>query len=136
MSGNQSGLASATILTASNVTNGCRPVETAAGDIAPMHAGNGQLASVTPKPPDDTDPVTLEELLPVANVTNGVLRSCDWCGNEYTALRPRSRYCTSYCRRQAWLERNPEKAAELNERSRRHWRSVVEARGGVWEDRA
>ena len=65
-----------------------------------------------------------------ATVTN-----CEQCGDEFTPRRPHGRFCSSYCRRLAWLGRNPEKAAELAARDRQRLREHVIGCGGEWVDR-
>lgn len=59
---------------------------------------------------------------------------CDNCGREFTPRRPHGRFCSAYCRRVAWLGRNPEKAAELAERDRARLRAHVIGGGGDWRE--
>ncbi len=60
---------------------------------------------------------------------------CAYCGREFVARRPSARYCHPYCRRRAWLERNPEKAAELAAKDKARLRAAVIERGGEWVER-
>ena len=60
---------------------------------------------------------------------------CENCGDAFMPRRPHGRFCSAYCRRQAWLGRNPEKAAELAERDRQRLREHVIGCGGEWVDR-
>ncbi len=62
------------------------------------------------------------------------VKRCETCGWEFLALRPWARFCCGNCRRQAWLKRNPERAAELAERDKQRLRGHVLATGGVWVD--
>lgn len=59
---------------------------------------------------------------------------CEQCGDEFTPRRPHGRFCSSYCRRLAWLGRNPEKAAALAESDRQRLREHVIGCGGEWRD--
>ncbi len=63
---------------------------------------------------------------------NATLTQCEHCGRDFLPKTRRSRFCSPYCRRRAWLARNPEKAAELAERDRARLRAHVLALGGVW----
>jgi hypothetical protein len=67
---------------------------------------------------------------------NATLTRCEQCGAEFLSKTGRGRFCGPYCRRRAWLARNPERAAELAERDRARLRAHVIARGGVWVERA
>ncbi len=63
---------------------------------------------------------------------NATPTRCEQCGVEFLPKTARGRFCSPYCRRRAWLARNPEKAAELAERDRARLRAHVLALGGVW----
>lgn len=127
----KSGRESAMTFTANNAPNECRPVETAAGDTVAMPVSRGQRGNGNggSAPPVDTVSVTATERLPIPNVSAGALRPCDHCGEPYRAVKAWSRYCGPRCRRLAWLERNPEKAALLAERDRARYRARLESRG-------
>ena len=60
---------------------------------------------------------------------------CEQCGDEFTPRRPHGRFCSSYCRRLAWLGRNPDRAAALAESDRQRLREHVIGCGGEWHDR-
>ena len=112
----------------------CHPGETVAGDIAAMpivqprmsneNAQNGQLDS------NDLTIGTTKRQLPMTQ------QVCEHCGETFTARRPWTRFCSSYCRRRAWLDRNPDRAAEILATDRKRLRAHIEARGGVWEERS
>ena len=94
--------------------------------------GGATVATPTERPPiasDSNQDVTL------ANTKRhtGAAR-CEHCGEEFTPRRPHGRFCGAYCRRLAWLERNPEKAAILAERDRQRLREHVIAAGGEWRE--
>ncbi len=59
---------------------------------------------------------------------------CEQCGDEFTPRRPHGRFCSSYCRRLAWLDRNPDRAAALAESDRQRLREHVIGCGGEWRD--
>ena len=69
---------------------------------------------------------------PTSTKPNATLTHCEQCGVEFLPKTARGRFCSPYCRRRAWLARNPEKAAELAERDRARLRAHVLALGGVW----
>ena len=73
---------------------------------------------------------------PTSTKPNATLTHCEQCGVEFLPKTARGRFCSPYCRRRAWLARNPEKAAELAERDKARLRAHVIALGGVWVDRA
>jgi hypothetical protein len=58
-------------------------------------------------------------------VTERKVVLCEQCGRDFTPRRSWGRFCSSYCRRLAWLERNPEKAAVLAERDRARLRAHI-----------
>ena len=104
----------------------CRPAETAGGDIVATPASNGRHAADGPNTPVDTVAIRL----PIPNVS----RPCEQCGAAFVARRPWARFCSAYCRRVAWLDRNPERAAELAERDKGRLRAHVIGNGGTWEE--
>ncbi len=116
---------SAPIFDASIVESGLVRAVTGDGGIATMPASNGpqESASVTADTPATTKRI--------ATVTE-----CEHCGSEFIPRRPHGRFCGAYCRRLAWLDRNPEKAAELAERDKARLRAHILQRGGEWVDRS
>ena len=104
----------------------CRPAGTADGDTVATLVSNGQHASDAPSTSADTVAIRL----PIPNVS----RACEHCGSAFVARRPWARFCSAYCRRVAWLGRNPERAAELAERDKTRLRAHVIGNGGAWEE--
>jgi hypothetical protein len=109
------------ILTASIAESACHPAETAVSDTAPQPVKplltgneNGQVGDgdVTP--------------------TNTNRHTCHFCGRGMTVKRPSKRYCNDGCRRNAWLKRNPEKAAALAISDKQRLRAHLESRGVAW----
>ena len=92
----------------------CRPAGTADGDTVATPVSNVQHASDAPSVSLGTAADTVAIRLPIPNVS----LDCEQCGVAFVARRPWARFCSAYCRRLAWLERNPERAAELAERDR------------------
>ena len=117
----------------------CRPAEMAGGDTVATPASNGRPAadgpsvSLSASPRADSCPPTPAIRLPVPNVSADKTH-CEQCGAAFVARRPWGRFCSSYCRRLAWLDRNPERAAELAERDRARLRAHVIGNGGTWEE--
>ena len=61
------------------------------------------------------------------------LKNCEFCGAEYATPRPsQSRFCSGHCRRGAWLQNNPDKAAVIAERDKVRLKAHLAARGVVW----
>ena len=120
----------AMIPTANNVANGCHQDVTAGGNIAAAHVakkptGNGKKlstieAGVSPTSTKPNDKVT---------------RPCQQCGREMVVKRPSKQYCNAACRRKAWLQRNPEKAAALAASDKERLRAHLESRGIAWVER-
>ena len=95
-------------------------------ETLPTSSENGQPVTVTVTP-------TNTKRHPAGLVT---VKTCQHCGIEYRAKRPaQSRFCGSRCRRLAWLERNPERAAALAERDRQRLRLHLAGRGIAWQER-
>lgn len=92
-----------------------------------MSSGNER-----PNPPAGAD-----ELTPANTKRQSAARviPCEHCRAEFTARRPWTRFCCANCRRTAWLERNPDKAAELARRDRARLRTHIVASGGTWVER-
>ena len=63
---------------------------------------------------------------------NTVTVTCGFCGDEFSAKTTRARYCGAVCRREAWLLRNPERAAELAESDKARLRLHLESKGIAW----
>lgn len=68
-----------------------------------------------------------------SNVKSAV--RCEYCGREFMPRRAGGRFCGASCRRRAWLDRNPEKAAELAVKDKARLKAYIIERGGVWIDR-
>lgn len=118
--------ASAPIFDATIAANVSAQDATAGGAIATTLVSNGRQESDGLSVSPDTSTSTKR----ITTVTQ-----CENCGDAFTPRRPHGRFCSSYCRRQAWLGRNPEKAAELAERDRQRLREYVIGCGGEWVDR-
>jgi hypothetical protein len=108
------------IPTASIAAGAYHPVETADENTVPMPTerpptGNGQSNT------DETQANTKRHI-------------CEQCGADFTPRRPHGRFCGSYCRRAAWMGRNPEKAAAIAESDRRRLREHIIGNGGEWVD--
>jgi len=108
----------------------CRPAETAGGDTVATPASNGPHAADAPSVSLSASADTVAIRLPIPNVS----RPCEQCGHTFAPRRPWGRFCSAYCRRLAWLGRNPEKAAELAERDKARLRAHVIGNGGTWEE--
>jgi hypothetical protein len=106
----------------------CRPAGTAGGDTVATPASNGQHASDAPSTSADTVAIRL----PIPNVS----RPCEHCGSAFVARRPWARFCSAYCRRVAWLGRNPERATELAERDKARLRAHIIGNDGEWVEGA
>lgn len=119
-----SGYASDLIPTANIAASVSAQGETGGGATVTMPAKRPPIAAESN--PRDTSTNTKRHI----SVTN-----CEHCGGAFTPRRPHGRFCSSYCRRLAWLGRNPEKAAELAERDRQRLREHVIGCGGEWVDR-
>ena len=104
----------------------CRPAGTADGDTVATPASSGQHASDALSTSADTVAIRL----PIPNVS----RACEHCGSAFVARRPWARFCSAYCRRVAWLDRNPERAAELAERDKARLRAHIVGNDGEWVD--
>ena len=112
----------------------CRPAETAGGDTVATPASSGQHAADGPGAKLSASPDTVAIRLPVPNVSADKSPQCEQCGAAFVARRPWARFCNAYCRRLAWLGRNPERAAELAERDRARLRAHVIGNGREWVD--
>ena len=99
----------------------CHPAGTADGDTVVTPASNGQHAGDGPSASLSASPDTVAIRLPIPNVS----RACEQCGSAFVARRPWGRFCSAYCRRVAWLARNPERAVELAERDKARLRAHV-----------
>jgi hypothetical protein len=108
----------------------CRPAEMAGGDTVATHASSGQHAGDGPSTSLRASADTVAIRLPILNVS----RPCEHCGAAFVARRPWARFCSAYCRRVAWLDRNPERAAELAEQDKARLRERIISNGGTWEE--
>lgn len=112
---------------------------TAGGDTVATPAGRPNTASGDNPNPSDTASgdasVTPTNTKRHTTVTPTVTH-CEHCGAEFVAHRPWARFCGAYCRRRAWLDRNPERAAELHERDIARLREHVIGNGGAWVEGA
>ena len=120
------------------VGGSCRPAEMAGGDTVAtlassgQHAGDGPSATLSASARADSCPPTVAIRLPIPNVS----RPCEHCGRAFIARRPWARFCSAYCRRVAWLDRNPERAAELAERDKARLRARIIGNNGEWIEEA
>ena len=119
---------------APTVANESAQGATAGGNTAPRPApsepiANGNANGTAPES-NAAGGVDSTSTKPNATVTR-----CEQCGVEFLPKSRLARFCSPYCRRRAWLARNPEKAAVLAERDRARLRAHVVARGGVWVER-
>jgi hypothetical protein len=108
----------------------CRPAGTADGDTVATLASNGQHAADALSTSADTPAIRL----PIPNVSADRSPLCEHCGAAFVARRPWARFCSAYCRRVAWLDRNPERAAELAERDKARYRAHIIGNGGTWQE--
>ena len=100
------------------VANKCRPAEADSDAIATTvakrpHTGPDRVSVTAVVTPPVTAAVTSTNTRRnrTAIVTAKI---CENCGRGYGTSRPtRSRFCTTSCRRRAWLVANPERAREL-----------------------
>ena len=112
----------------------CRPAETADGDTVATPASSAPPDNGAPSLSASPDTVAIR--LPIPNVSADGSQLCEQCGSAFVARRPWARFCSAYCRRVAWLGRNPERAAELAERDRARLRAHIIGNDGEWVDRA
>ena len=108
----------------------CRPAGTADGDTVVTLASKGQHVGDGPSVSLSASADTVAIRLPIPNVS----RACEHCGSAFVARRPWARFCSAYCRRVAWLDRNPERAAELAERDKARLRAHIVGNDGEWVD--
>lgn len=94
---------------------------------APTGNGSAMESAPRPSPAGSVDSATTK--------LNTTLTQCEQCGRDFAPKTSRGRFCCAYCRRRAWLARNPEKAVELAERDRARLKACVLAHGGVWVER-
>lgn len=119
----------------SNGTTGPMPIATIAASASAQDATGDGAIVVTPieSPPIEGESNPCET--PANTKRYMTVTNCEHCGREFVALRPWTRFCTAYCRRRAWLARNPDKAAELAERDKARLRLHFEERGREWADK-
>ena len=117
---------------ATNAASSCRPAETGGGDTVATPASNGRHAGDAPSASLSMSADTVAIRLPIPNVS----RACEHCSSAFVARRPWARFCSAYCRRVAWLGRNPERATELAERDKARYRAHIIGNGGEWVEGA
>ena len=110
----------------------CRPAEMAGGDTVATLASSGQHAGGGPRASLRASADTLAIRLVLVDVS----RPCKHCGAAFVARRPWARFCGAYCRRVAWLDRNPERTAELAERDKARLRARIIGNNGEWIEEA
>ncbi len=112
----------------------CRPAEMAGADTVATPASSEQHACDAPGASLSVSPDTVAIRLPIPNVSADKSQHCEQCGAAFVARRPWARFCSVYCRRLAWLGRNPERAVELAEHDRARLRAHVIGNGREWVD--
>jgi len=119
-------------LTANSAANECRPAVTGASDSVQQPADKQRIVSVTAKRSvrsTNTKRHTMRK-----KATANVTVTCAFCNAEFLAKTSRAQYCSAMCRRDAWLQRNPERAAQLAESDKARLRAHLEAKGVEWID--
>ena len=106
------------------------PAEMAGDDTVVTLASSGQHGSDGPSATLSASADTPAIRLVLVDVS----RPCEHCGAAFVARRPWARFCSAYCRRVAWLGRNPERAAELAERDKARLRAHIIGNDGEWVD--
>ena len=122
------------------------PTVTIAANVSAQGATAGGNTAPRPAPSEPIANGNANGTAPESNAAGGVdststkpnatVTRCEQCGVEFLPKSRLARFCSPYCRRRAWLARNPEKAAVLAERDRARLRAHVLALGGVWVERA
>ena len=110
----------------------CRLAEMAGDDTVVTLASSGQHGSDGPSATLSASADTPAIRLVLVDVS----RPCEHCGAAFVARRPWARFCSAYCRRVAWLDRNPERAAELAERDKARLRARIIGNNGEWIEEA
>lgn len=126
---------------AGSAAGSCRQAETAVGASAATHAGRPHTGNGNERqrPNPDTDG-RRGGVTPTNTKRHGgqsvTVKSCQHCGRPYETKRPsQSKYCSSICRRAAWLARRPERVRQLAVSDKARWREWRQARGLPWEER-
>ncbi len=119
---------------ATTAAGACRPAGMAAGDTVATPANSAPPANDAPSACLSASPDTAAIRLPIPNVSADKSQLCEHCGRPFAPRRPWGRFCSAYCRRLAWLGRNPERAAELAERDKARYRAHVIGNGGTWAE--
>ena len=109
----------------------CRPAGMADGDTVATPVSNGLPDNDAPCISLSVSPNTAAIRLPIPNVS----RHCEHCGQTFAPRRSWGRFCSAYCRRTAWLDRNPVRAAELAARDKARLRAHVVGNDGECEAR-
>ena len=120
-------MSSASIAASVSAQGGTEPAVTVMPPVPNGPIGNGNASASGPS-------VDSASTKPNATLTPTVTH-CENCGDAFTPRRPHGRFCCAYCRRVAWLGRNPDKAAELAERDRQRLREHIIGGGGEWVER-
>ena len=110
----------------------CRPAGTAAGDTVATPASSAPPDNDAPSISLSVSPNTVAIRLPIPNVSSDRSQLCEQCNSAFVARRPWARFCSAYCRRIMWLDRNPERAAELAERDKARLRAHIVGNDGEW----
>lgn len=112
--------------TVTTVASECPPVETAVSGTVQTH--------VEPVPTMSGN----QKGLTFTNTKrqSSAKRPCQHCGCEMVVKRPSKRFCGAACRRAAWLQSNPEKAAVLAANDKARLRAHLENKGLVWVEQA
>lgn len=123
---------------AHNATTLSNPAETAVESTVAKPANKPPTEKDKPQPDrNGRYAVTSTSTKRNKRTSGGVVKQCEYCGNDYLAKRPkRSRFCSPNCRRENWLLCNPHKANEIYAADIERLRHHIEANGGVWEDRS
>ena len=120
------------IPTANSVASECHPAVTDASDSVQQLAAKRHTANVTRK--RNVTPTNTKRHMMRKKATANVTVTCAFCNAEFLAKTSRAQYCSAMCRRDAWLQRNPERAAQLAESDKARLRAHLEAKGVEWID--
>jgi hypothetical protein len=119
-------------------------VDIAASVCPPAEADAGSTAVTVAKPPRTEQgkkasrrkrvTFTNTERHKAKQAPAQTIKRCEHCGQSYGTLRPaQSKFCSGNCRRDAWLMRNPERAAEMATKDKERLRAHLEGRGVAWQ---
>ena len=66
---------------------------------------------------------------------NVTVKDCEQCGVTFETTRPKqAKFCGAICRRNAWLDRHPDKANALAERDKARLKAWFVSTGKEWID--